>query len=82
MRTLNHWVNDTQDALGRRARINVWYRPKDERTLIPPPMTEEQVIPHIYCEGRGPDIICRCAKSDLIAMPWTKSSALTGCSGS
>ncbi|KAL1748730.1 hypothetical protein HDZ31DRAFT_28723 [Schizophyllum fasciatum] len=39
--TLNHWVNDTDQALGRKAQIAVWFKPNDQ--LAPPPVPREQL---------------------------------------
>ncbi|KAL1705307.1 hypothetical protein EV121DRAFT_258668 [Schizophyllum commune] len=39
--TLNHWMNDTDQALGRKASIAVWYKPQDQ--LAPPPVPSEQL---------------------------------------
>jgi structural maintenance of chromosomes protein 5 len=41
--TLNKVFVDTPEALGRKARLNTWYRAKDEKLLIPPPMSREEV---------------------------------------
>ncbi|KIO22019.1 hypothetical protein M407DRAFT_28434 [Tulasnella calospora MUT 4182] len=40
---LNKLVNDTPEALGRRARITTWFRPRNEEQLSPPPMSPEQM---------------------------------------
>ncbi|PPQ70577.1 hypothetical protein CVT24_000055 [Panaeolus cyanescens] len=41
--TLNHYINDTQQGLGRKARISVWFRSYTEQNDIPPPMTREEM---------------------------------------
>jgi hypothetical protein len=41
--TLNRVFVDTPEALGRKARLNTWYRAKDEKLLVPPPMSREEV---------------------------------------
>lgn len=38
---LNHLINDTTTALGRTARIAVWYRPEGQ--LPAPPLSDEDV---------------------------------------
>ncbi|KAG8897958.1 Structural maintenance of chromosomes protein 5, partial [Tulasnella sp. 403] len=40
---LGRLVNDTDEALGRRGRITVWFRPKDESRLNGPSLSEEQL---------------------------------------
>jgi hypothetical protein len=42
--TLNSCINDSTEHLGRKVRINVWHRPKQLETLIPPPMSPEEVF--------------------------------------
>ncbi|KAH9942592.1 P-loop containing nucleoside triphosphate hydrolase protein [Amylocystis lapponica] len=41
---LNRLVIDTPEALGRKARINTWYRAQDARQFVPPPMTQEEML--------------------------------------
>jgi structural maintenance of chromosomes protein 5 len=40
-RTLNRLVNDTPEALGKKARIATWFRPRQNTN--PPPMTQEEM---------------------------------------
>ncbi|KAG8991499.1 Structural maintenance of chromosomes protein 5, partial [Tulasnella sp. 427] len=40
---LNKLVNDTDEALGRKARITTWFRPRVDEQLAPPPMSTEQM---------------------------------------
>ncbi|KAF9528049.1 P-loop containing nucleoside triphosphate hydrolase protein [Crepidotus variabilis] len=40
--TLNHSIND-EGALGRKARITTWFRPYDPQTIVPPPMSQEEL---------------------------------------
>ncbi|KAG9041717.1 Structural maintenance of chromosomes protein 5, partial [Tulasnella sp. UAMH 9824] len=40
---LNKLVTDTPEALGRRARINTWFRPQNESQLKPSPMSPEKM---------------------------------------
>lgn|ERR1700722_19267598 len=47
-KTLNRCINDLE-GLGRKARINTWFRPKDESSILGPPMTREEV-----CIGFSP----------------------------
>ncbi|KAH9854875.1 P-loop containing nucleoside triphosphate hydrolase protein [Lenzites betulinus] len=42
-RLLNRLCVDTPEALGRKARINTWYKHKDESKLQPPPMSPEEL---------------------------------------
>ncbi|EJU06652.1 P-loop containing nucleoside triphosphate hydrolase protein [Dacryopinax primogenitus] len=42
-KTLNQLVNDTDRALGRKARINTWHRPRNQAKLLPPPLSLEEV---------------------------------------
>ncbi|KZT60822.1 P-loop containing nucleoside triphosphate hydrolase protein [Calocera cornea HHB12733] len=49
-KTLNHWINDTEKGLGRKARINIWYRPRNGSQLLPPPLTPQQ-LEHLGFEG-------------------------------
>jgi len=39
--TLTNLVNDTPQALGRKGRIQVWFRPYAPDNLVPPPMSQE-----------------------------------------
>jgi structural maintenance of chromosomes protein 5 len=41
-RTLNRCIND-EDGLGRKVRINTWYRAKDERSIAGPPLSSAEV---------------------------------------
>lgn len=41
--TLNHYINDSQDGLRRKAQISVWFRKYSPQMDIPPPMTREEV---------------------------------------
>ena len=43
MDTLNHWVNDTDKALGRRVRIATYFRTQNPQSIVSPPMTHEEV---------------------------------------
>ncbi|EPQ58883.1 P-loop containing nucleoside triphosphate hydrolase protein [Gloeophyllum trabeum ATCC 11539] len=40
---LNHLVIDTDKALGRRARVPTWFRPHSEASLVPPPLSPEEM---------------------------------------
>ncbi|KAI0371444.1 P-loop containing nucleoside triphosphate hydrolase protein [Pilatotrama ljubarskyi] len=40
---LNRLCVDTPEAIGRKARINTWYKYRDESRLVPPPMPAEQI---------------------------------------
>ena len=40
---LNRLCVDTNEALGRKVRINTWYRVHDESKLLPPPVPAEQL---------------------------------------
>ncbi|KAJ2923676.1 hypothetical protein H1R20_g13419, partial [Candolleomyces eurysporus] len=42
LNTLNHYVNDTTQALGRRVRVPTWHRPNVEK-LPPPPFSPQQM---------------------------------------
>ncbi|KZP00289.1 P-loop containing nucleoside triphosphate hydrolase protein [Calocera viscosa TUFC12733] len=49
-KTLNHFINDTDKGLGRKARINVWYRPRNGNQLLPPPLKPDQ-LQHLGFNG-------------------------------
>ncbi|TFY82531.1 hypothetical protein EWM64_g1483 [Hericium alpestre] len=40
---INRLFVDTDEALGRRARISAWYRPGDANAIVPPPMSREEL---------------------------------------
>ncbi|EJD35341.1 P-loop containing nucleoside triphosphate hydrolase protein [Auricularia subglabra TFB-10046 SS5] len=40
--TLNHYINDTPKGVGRKLRINIWYRPQGSE-VPPPPMSNEEM---------------------------------------
>ncbi|KAI0677714.1 P-loop containing nucleoside triphosphate hydrolase protein [Trametes maxima] len=40
---LNRLCVDTPEAIGRKARINTWFKVRDETRLAPPPMPREQI---------------------------------------
>ncbi|KAI8989879.1 P-loop containing nucleoside triphosphate hydrolase protein [Trametes punicea] len=42
-RLLNTLCVDTPEAIGRKARINTWFKARDESRLPPPPMSREQL---------------------------------------
>ncbi|OJT15503.1 Structural maintenance of chromosomes protein 5 [Trametes pubescens] len=42
-RLLNRLCVDTPEAIGRKARINTWYKAKDESRLTPPPASREEL---------------------------------------
>ncbi|KXN89001.1 Structural maintenance of chromosomes protein 5 [Leucoagaricus sp. SymC.cos] len=48
--TLNKHINDTTEALGRRARVVTWYRAYNEQQLTPPPMSREEMA-HLGFDG-------------------------------
>ncbi|TEB23759.1 P-loop containing nucleoside triphosphate hydrolase protein [Coprinellus micaceus] len=41
--TLNHWVNDTDKALGRRVRIATYFRTQNPQSVAPPPMSHDEM---------------------------------------
>ncbi|KAI0920810.1 hypothetical protein AcW1_005022 [Taiwanofungus camphoratus] len=40
---LNRLLVDTPEALGRKVRLNTWFRVENENSIAPPPMTEEEL---------------------------------------
>lgn len=40
---MNRLCVDTPEAIGRKARINTWYKAKDESRLTPPPASREEL---------------------------------------
>ncbi|KDQ64067.1 hypothetical protein JAAARDRAFT_116577 [Jaapia argillacea MUCL 33604] len=42
-KTLNNLIVDTTEALGRKGRINTWFRPNSEHTLVGPPLSPEEM---------------------------------------
>ncbi|TFK46958.1 P-loop containing nucleoside triphosphate hydrolase protein [Heliocybe sulcata] len=53
---LNHLVNDTDKALGRRARVPTWFRPRVESTLAPPPLNAQEMAA-MHFDGYAIDFV-------------------------
>ncbi|KAF8165900.1 P-loop containing nucleoside triphosphate hydrolase protein [Crassisporium funariophilum] len=53
--TLNHHIND-EGALGRKARVTTWFRPLQENTLLPPPMSREELA-ELHFDGYAIDYV-------------------------
>lgn len=46
--TMNHFINDTSSALGRRVRVATYFRTQKPDTILSPPLSPVQVRVHAY----------------------------------
>ncbi|CDO77206.1 hypothetical protein BN946_scf184747.g19 [Trametes cinnabarina] len=53
---LNRLCVDTPEAIGRKARINTWYKARDESRLLPPPLPREDLL-QLGFDGYAVDFI-------------------------
>jgi len=68
--TLNRCIND-EGVLGRKARVTTWFRPTQPETLVPPPMSPEEVnFGLLYLMHLCRYILPRCNTSNLMDMQW------------
>ncbi|KZT29504.1 P-loop containing nucleoside triphosphate hydrolase protein [Neolentinus lepideus HHB14362 ss-1] len=53
---LNHLVNDTDKAIGRRVRVPTWFRPYSETGLAPPPLSSDEMAA-MHFDGYAIDFV-------------------------